>query len=298
MAFCKVNALAYVLIESPQSQAWQSFLAEVVGMRPLAAEASGWQRFKMDAYHWRVAVVPGDAERLHTAGWEVDPDCDLSALAATFEAAGHGVERLSASDCAQRHIAAGLRLADPSGQCVELVQSCTLDYLPLHSPANVRGFETGFNGDMGLGHYVLPTSEFDACCAFYGELLGFERTDAMHFDGDDGGQRLHFLHVDNPRHHSLAIFESPEPPANGCIHLMFEVPDINEVGRFMDRCQQHSVPVVSTLGRHCNDQMISVYVASPSGFAIEFGCDGLQLDWRSYRPTFSSRPSEWGHHWQ
>ena len=298
MGVCKVNALAYVLIESAQPQWWQPFLAEVVGMMPLAAESSGWQRFKMDAYCWRVAVVPGDQERLHTAGWELNPDLDLNDVAEDLRVAGQVVEPLSDSDCVLRNVAAGLRLFDPSGQCVELVQSCTLDYLPLQSPANVQGFETGFNGDMGLGHYVLPTRHFDACYAFYRELLGFERTDSMQFDGPDGSQRLHFLHVDNPRHHSLAIYEAPQPPANGCIHLMFEVPDINEVGQFMDRCREKEVPVVSTLGRHCNDQMISVYVASPAGFAIEFGCDGLQLDWQQYRPTFSSRPSEWGHHWQ
>ncbi|WP_374961487.1 VOC family protein [Spongiibacter tropicus] len=298
MAVCNVNALAYVLIESAQPHRWQPFLAEVVGMMPLAAEFSGWLRFKMDAYCWRLAVVPGDQERLHTAGWELDPELALNDVAEDLRAAGQIVEPLSDSDCALRNVAAGLRLFDPSGQCVELVQSCALDYQPLQSPANVLRFETGFNGDMGLGHYVLPTRQFDACYAFYRELLGFERTDSMHFDGPDGGQRLHFLHVDNPRHHSLAIYEAPQPPDNGCIHLMVEVTDINEVGQFMDRCREHEVPVVSTLGRHCNDQMISVYVESPAGFAIEFGCDGLQLDWQQYRPTFSRRPSEWGHHWQ
>ena len=299
MAVCNVNALAYVLIESAQPHRWQSFLAEVVGMMPLAAESSGWLRFKMDAYCWRLAVVPGDQERLHTAGWELDPELALNDVAEDLRVAGQIVEPLSDSDCALRNVAAGLRLFDPSGQCVELVQSCALDYQPLQSPANVLRFETGFNGDMGLGHYVLPTRQFDACYAFYRELLGFERTDSMHFDGPDGGQRLHFLHVDNPRHHSLAIYEAPQPPDNGCIHLMVEVrEDVDEVGYCLDRVNEAGIPVVSTLGRHTNDRMLSFYMATPTGFAMEFGTGGLQMDWEGYTPTVSTLPSYWGHKFQ
>ena len=298
MALCNVHALAYVLIESPQTQAWQSFLAEVVGMRPLVADASGWQRFKMDAYHWRVAVVPGQTERLHTAGWEVDPGSDLSALAATLQAAGHRVELLSAADCAQRHIAAGLRLADPSGQWVELVQSCTLDYLPLHSPANVRSFETGFNGDMGLGHAVLPAGKLAETHRFYKEVLGFGDSDYMHFqfspDPNDPGQGLHFMHVNNPRHHSLALYEDANNPV-GCVHLMLEVLETDEVGYCLDRVEAAGIPVVSTLGRHTNDRMLSFYMATPTGFAMEFGTGGLQVDWDDFTPTVTTLPSLWGH---
>ena len=34
-----------------------------------------------------------------------------------------------------------------------------------------------------------------------------------------------------------------------------------------------------------------------AGFALEYGFDGLQLDWSSYVPTFSKRESHWGHRW-
>jgi 3,4-dihydroxy-9,10-secoandrosta-1,3,5(10)-triene-9,17-dione 4,5-dioxygenase len=43
--------------------------------------------------------------------------------------------------------------------------------------------------------------------------------------------------------------------------------------------------------------MMSVYVASPAGFALEYGCDGVQLDWDNYKVTESSEPSLWGHNW-
>ena len=36
--------------------------------------------------------------------------------------------------------------------------------------------------------------------------------------------------------------------------------------------------VTRTLGRHTNDQMISFYLTTPSGFHIEYGYGGLQGD--------------------
>jgi 3,4-dihydroxy-9,10-secoandrosta-1,3,5(10)-triene-9,17-dione 4,5-dioxygenase len=43
--------------------------------------------------------------------------------------------------------------------------------------------------------------------------------------------------------------------------------------------------------------MVSIYVETPAGFALEYGFDGLQLDWSTYVPTFSKRESHWGHRW-
>lgn len=54
---------------------------------------------------------------------------------------------------------------------------------------------------------------------------------------------------------------------------------------------------VTRLGRHSNDAMVSVYVESPAGFAIECGFGGEQLNWAHYLPTESARTSVWGYRW-
>ena len=56
----------------------------------------------------------------------------------------------------------------------------------------------------------------------------------------DTAQWAHFLHVDNPRHHSLAVYQDRNPAASGCMHLMFEVPNLDQLGLFMDRCRSHN----------------------------------------------------------
>jgi 3,4-dihydroxy-9,10-secoandrosta-1,3,5(10)-triene-9,17-dione 4,5-dioxygenase len=43
--------------------------------------------------------------------------------------------------------------------------------------------------------------------------------------------------------------------------------------------------------------MFSFYVRSPSGFDIEYGCHGMQIDPDTWIPTTSLAVSDWGHVW-
>jgi 3,4-dihydroxy-9,10-secoandrosta-1,3,5(10)-triene-9,17-dione 4,5-dioxygenase len=65
----------------------------------------------------------------------------------------------------------------------------------------------------------------------------------------------------------------------------------------MDRIHEAGTKVVTCMGRHTNDKMVSTYVESPAGFALEYGFDGVQIDWQDYTPTESSTTSHWGHRW-
>lgn len=297
-----ILALGYIGISSTDIESWRRFAVDVVGM----AEASSISEsealyLKLDEYAWRLGIFPGDHDGLLFAGWELRDQAAFDQAVSELEQANIPFERGSAELAAQRNVAELLRLRDPSGLSLELFYAMGLDYVQPHTLVS-GGFETGYHGDMGLGHFVIPTPHFEECHRFYTQVLGFGQTDYMHFQfspaPDDAGQGLHFLHVDSPRHHSLALFQDPNPPASGCVHLMVEVKALDEVGYFIDRCKQHGVAIVSSLGRHTNDRMISVYAQSPGGFALEFGCDGVQLDWNSYKPTVSLKPSLWGHDWQ
>lgn len=306
----KIKALGYVVLESNNLMQWDSFLKDVVGLMPAPAFKSDALNaaddlkelyFKIDEYSWRIKVVSGDTDRLAIAGWELDDKFAFDQAILELSKASIEIQHLSAEACDQRKVREAISLLDPAGNVIELFYAMKLDYGKLISSAGIRGFETGYHGDMGLGHFVIPTDRFEECFHFYTKILGFSETDYMHFkfnpDPADPGQGLHFLHVDNPRHHSLALYQDPNPSPTNCVHLMLEVKDVDEVGYFIDRCKNNGVPIVSSLGRHTNDLMMSVYVATPGGFALEFGCDGVQLDWTDYKPTESSVPSLWGHEW-
>jgi len=51
----------------------------------------------------------------------------------------------------------------------------------------------------------------------------------------------------------------------------------------------------ATLGRHVNDKMLSFYMRTPSGFDVEFGCEGLEVDDREWVARESTAVSLWGH---
>ncbi|MCY1517455.1 Iron-dependent extradiol dioxygenase [compost metagenome] len=106
-------------------------------------------------------------------------------------------------------------------------------------------------------------------------------------------KRIHFLHCNNARHHSLALFECPIP--SGCVHLMVEVDSFDEVGRALDRVQAHGVKLSATLGKHTNDEMTSFYMQTPGGFDLEYGSGGKVMDWQRHTAFESTVVSHWGH---
>lgn len=297
-----IRSLGYVVIESTDPQKWLEFGTDVVGL--MAAPNmpdDGNVYLKMDERPFRFAIVKGEQDRLSCAGWELRDRADFDAAKARLEEAGVHYENGSAELAETRQVKDIIVLKDPAGNKLELYWGGVLDFAKFVSPQGISGFETGLNGDMGFGHVVLPCGNLQDCFEFYTELLGMGVSDYMHFkfseDPADPGNGLHFLHCNNPRHHSLALYEDGNNPT-GCVHMMVETLEQDEVGYCLDRVQAANIPVVSTLGRHTNDRMFSFYMATPGGFALEFGSDGLQLDWTEFTPTVTSLPSLWGHKFQ
>lgn len=299
----RIKSLGYLYIESTDVAKWREYGTQVLGMM-LAPNMpdDGNVYLKMDERPFRFAILPGTRDRLAFAGWELAGADEFDDALDELEGAGVAYELLSPEAAKARRVRAVARLQDPGGATLELYHGAALDYAKFVSPVGIARFETGFNGDMGLGHVVLPVKNLEETWRFYREVLGFGITDYMHFhfnpDPKDPGQGLHFLHVDNPRHHSLALYEEPGENPSGCVHAMVEVASVDEVGYCLDRVNAAGIPVVSSLGRHTNDRMLSFYMLTPGGFALEFGCEGLKMDWANYTPTVSALPSIWGHKFQ
>ena len=293
-----ICALGYILIEATDLQAWRFFATQVLGLMEATELATPDRLYlKMDEYRYRVLIQRGEHDRFITAGWELPGETGFARALAQLREAGIALEQGDAAQAELRHVRAFARFIDPVGRVGEIFYGLALDYRPLLSPAGVRRFVTGYQGDMGLGHIAIATPDLKASHAFYTDLLGFGQTDCMRLRIEGGDHGLHFLHVNNPRHHSLALYEDDRPHPGDLVHLMLEVEDLDTLGAMMDRCRAHGVNVVTDLGRHTNDRMVSIYVESPAGFAIEYGFGGVQLNWSKYLPTESARTSLWGHRW-
>ena len=286
-----VVALGYVVVEATHLEPWRAFGADVLGAQPIEkGRDEVWLR--LDQRPYRLITLAGEHDRLRSVGWEVANAEAFDALEARLKSRGIHAERASGAEAWARRVGGLMRLQDPSANRVDLFHTPLLASDRFVSPAGVAGFVTG---DQGLGHVVLPATEYDATVEFYEQVLGFRMSDRMRLATDDegaGGMRLQFYHC-NPRHHSLALMEAPHPA--GLVHLMVEVPTLDEVGFALDRCHRAGVPLSATLGRHTNDQMVSFYMKSPAGFDIEFGFGGREVEPDRVSTSEITSVSDWGH---
>ncbi|HQR04391.1 MAG: VOC family protein [Proteobacteria bacterium] len=285
-----IRGLAYVVVQQKDPATWNAFGENVLGLEAKSAP-NGDVWLKMDDRAFRIAVQKGDEDRYLVSGWEVASEAAFEQAKNELKKAGVAFTAGSDAEKKNRNCIDLIAFADPAGNRHEIVLGFKTDWRRLVSPTGT----TFITGDQGLGHTVLPCPNFDAAWTFFRDVMGFQLSDLMKHQPDPNGPaaRIYFLHCNNPRHHSLAIAEMPA--SSGCIHLMMEVPDMDEVGRAMDRYMKHNVKLMATLGRHVNDKMTSFYIMSPSNFAIEFGYGGLQVDWTRNVVHETTEVSLWGH---
>ncbi|RJF92613.1 VOC family protein [Noviherbaspirillum saxi] len=286
-----IRGLGYIVVETTDASQWRHYGEQVLGM--MAEDGpEGALYLKMDERAYRFAVLPGKRDRYFASGWEV---ADASAFAQAVQLLQkHEVQLGSAGDCALRRVQEMCWVTDPSGNRHEIFWGAKSDFRRFVSPIGVPEFITS---DMGLGHVVLPAPDFDRTYGFLADVLGFRLSDIFRVrftpDPNEPEKRIHFMHCNNSRHHSLAIFEMPVE--SGCVHAMVEVPSMDEVGRALDRVRTHGVKMSATLGRHCNDHMTSFYMKTPGGFDLEYGHGGLQVDWDKHSVYEATAVSLWGH---
>ncbi len=290
-----ISAIGYLRIASTDTDAWMAFGTGVLGLMEAPREDTGGARFlRMDDHPFRLMIEPGGEDRLLAAGLEFPDEGAWQSTLDALAAAGHDIAPGSADEAARRCVAAYATTQDPAGNTLELYWGRLLDYAPLVSPVGVPGFVTTWKstGDLGFGHAVLPAPNIDETTAFYTDLIGTGLTDILSIPGMEGA-KVHFMHANNPRQHSVALFSGPHPV--GIVHMMVEVDSMDEVGRAMDRAKAAGVHTLASLGRHINDNMCSVYLLAPGGVAVEYGYDGLLIDWKNHVCTHSSEGDLWGH---
>jgi 3,4-dihydroxy-9,10-secoandrosta-1,3,5(10)-triene-9,17-dione 4,5-dioxygenase len=284
-----VAALGYVVVKSQDLGSWRSFGEAMLGMS--AHTFGNGLALKMDERAGRVFVERGDADCYFASGWELRNESEFAAIKQRLADLGVPFHAATAEELALRHVFDMVWFRDPSGNRHELSYGYRTGFDRFESPAGVSRFITG---DLGLGHMVLPAPQIDATRAFMLDVLGFGLSDILiHRPAPGVEQRIDFMHCANGRHHSLALFEGEVP--SGCVHLMFEVDSLDEVGRAYDRMLAQDVRLMATLGKHTNDHMTSFYFMSPGGFAIEYGFGGRTIDWDHHTVFESTSVSLWGH---
>lgn len=280
-----VVALGYVLIDATDLDHWERFATGLLGLQ-VAERTAGRLLLRADEKSYRLDVRQAAQDRAVTVGWETRGPAELADVALAVEKAGYEVQRCPQEEADARLVSGLARFTDPEGLTLELFYGLKKDRERFVSPTGAA-FVTG---DGGLGHVFQIVRDAEAYRHLYTEVLGFRLSDTVDFGPGRAGT---FLHC-NPRHHSFAF--APIPQARpGVGHLMLEVDDLDLVGRAWDKVLDGAAPVASTFGRHSNDEMISFYVRTPSGFQLEYGYGGLVIDPATHRPSRLDTANFWGH---
>lgn len=285
-----VRSLGYLRLEATDTDAWEGFAGDFLGLMPVKGANTTARYFRMDDYPARLVVTPGAESRLEAIGFEVRDRVELAALTEAVEAAGVKVRPLSESERQERRVTDGVAFADPAGNPIECFYGPILDHTPAVTPT-VSRFVTG---RQGMGHVIVTAADAPAAFDFYTTVLGFRERNTMRIPSTASpgeAETMWFLGC-NRRHHTLGILPLPGPPR--LVHLMVEAATLDDVGRAIDRAERLQVPVMQTLGRHTNDRMVSFYVIAPDGFAVELGFDGLQVS--DDDPVYEiTEGAFWGH---
>lgn len=290
-----LDELAYLVFGSSKLDEWRDYAANILGAM-VDDGPGGTLLIKLDEWHYRIQVVPHHEERFLACGWSVVNARSYRAALDHARARGVALTEATFAECRERMVAALFRFTDPAGNSHEICWGKSLDVKSFISPVGVSGFVTG---RLGMGHAVLGCDgDYDAALEFYQDVMGLEYSDYFARAPAPGEplRRVYFFHCRNARQHSLAIGEFQVP--QGINHFEVEVQSLDDVGRAMDRLAQSEYKLARTLGRHVNDEVVSFYIVTPSGFLNEYGFGGKVADWTNHQVCEIPVGTYWGHEWQ
>lgn len=285
--------MGYAVIESRHTEAWRLLLGKGLGMQadslPGLALAA-----RMDDHQRRLLVVPGPAEDLQALGLELADEAALTIVLGRLKKRGIEVTESTAAAAQQRGVRRFWHFTGPKGLELELYCHARLSDLPPRMETS--GFVTG---DQGFGHVAMSTRRPDEMKQFWSEIFELRHTDDVHYTISGVPLLFEFMRF-NPRHHSIAFVYTPkirlDPIRTRIQHLEVQAATLDDLTAAWERCRELGLSVAMGVGQHANDKAVSFYVATPSGFEIEFGWNPLKVDEASWRPQVWDRISIWGHH--
>jgi 2,3-dihydroxybiphenyl 1,2-dioxygenase len=285
-----VTSLGYLGLGVKNPDAWEKFATEILGLQSSGVADDGRLLLRMDENAYRFALHRDDADDIAYAGWEVADAASLRDLAERMRAIGLEGKPASAEEAKARRVTEMIRFTDPNGISCEVFCGPSIQFEnPFHSPRAIGGFVTG---QQGVGHIVVAAPDIQKSLRFYCEGLGFRVSDTIDMKFGPMSMTMVFLHC-NARHHTLALIPAPAPKK--LHHFMLQLRSIDDVGATMYLVQDKGIEIASTLGRHTNDHMLSFYMRTPSGFEIEYGWGGREVDDATWHVQKHHAPSIWGH---
>lgn len=287
--------MGYAVIESRKTDAWRLLLGEALGMQADTLPDQSVSA-RMDDHERRLIVVPGPSEDMKALGMELADEQALSVVLKRLKKRGIDVKESTAAAAQQRGVQRFWHFTGPKGLEIELHYQARLIDTPPRMATS--GFVTG---DKGFGHVAMSTRRPDQMKQFWSEIFDIRHTDDVHYTISGVPMLFEFMRF-NERHHSIAFVYTPkirlDPIRTRIQHLEVQAASLDDLSAAWERCRTLGLSIAMSVGQHANDKAVSFYVATPSGFEIEYGWNPLVVDEASWHPAVWNRISTWGHRFE
>ncbi len=279
-----LHTLSYVGFNATDLDDWRQYATGVLGMQ-VVDQTGDALRLRMDEKHHRFAIHKSATPGFAYSGWDVATRAELDRLTAELTALGYPATEGTEAERTFRKVVDLRVFTDPGGNRVELFYG-QLSGCPFTPARQFGGFKTG---ELGLGHIVFMTRNIDAMMAFYA-VIGLKMSDYIFIKPVQS--MAYFMHL-NARHHSFALLGGPQDVFH---HVMIEANSLDDVGMANELALRQGRTVTMSLGKHTNDEVVSFYTMTPSGFELEYGCDGRTIDdQEGWQVVEYDDISFWGH---
>ena len=259
-----IIGIGYLGFESTKMEEWRAYGPEVMGFQITGSPENDPDSiyFKLDDRRHRIAIHPGEIDRIAYIGWEARNRVDFIAACERFKEYNVEITFGDAELCEKRGVKELIRFRDPAGYQHELF------YAQKWTPRSfVAGRPHGgfICDDRGVGHIVLITPDFGPELERF--LLEIMEFNWYGWGAGKGKTGFFRSKLNTQTSHDIAFGFAPG--RMGVQHVGLFVNAVRDVGETFDIVKQQELPLMMTLGQHTQDPHMSFYHFNPSGFAFE-----------------------------
>jgi len=290
-----IYGIAYMGYESPNAKQMLDYGPEVFAFGVNESRDDGSVYLTMDDCDHRIAIHPGEQDRLAYVGLEMKDKWAWETGIETLRSAGFTVTVGDAELEARRGVYGVAQFQDPAGWPHELVYGQTYSTGGWRKGRPHEGFQSDV---YGLGHTVLTAGDTARIEAYCRDVMGYR----WYIQGLRKGGGSFWRFNNNNLSHNVAYGINPShqygDTSTSIPHMGIYCNKLDDVGVAWDIVQErYPERIVMTLGRHMQDPVISFYSRTPAGFTIEYiWGEELDVPDSPYVERRADKLSLWGHH--
>jgi len=256
-----------------------SFASDLLGLQ-IASRSDDRLLLRLDDKSYRLDICRGEVDAVTVLGWEVKGPNELSELAERLERNGYA----SSEPTPRRYENAGsglIEFEDPDGSRRELFYGAKRDSARFVSPTAARSSPApaGSATHSKWSPTPKPSGSYTSTSSAQAHRL--------HRVGGGYGRSCTPTRDTTPSRSPRRRHPGPagSPDVRGGRHRPGR-PGLRQGAR-------GAAPLALSFGKHTNDEMLSFYVTSPSGFSVEYGFGGRLIDDSVWAPDRYDTPSYW-----